>query len=865
MTLFCCDENRRRLVRDAADPLINGIDFVEVLDADLASSDTLRQRTLLLHFIKPLVMPLAASLSTDQVLILGGERVINPPLEWAELATPMPPQLDPTAHPDEKGVHDRVAALLNPDRVLVLRCAERGDFSSYLLRLRKGSTEDSPPDHLDPRLAEVSFRFKVECVSDFDCRQELVCPPPAQASAAIDYLARDYPSLRRLVLDRLSLLLPGWRERSEADLMVVLAELIAYLGDQFSYQLDAIGTEAYLDTARLRTSLRRHALLVDYPLHDGCNARVWLHLPTRSDAAATGVVLPSQPLRFYTRLPDLPRLIQPGSRTDQLALAAAPVVFESIPEQGTTLFAAHNRIELHTWGDARCCLPAGSTSASLRGHLPTLKSGDLLLFEEIKGPLTGAAADADPNHRHVVRLTEVRALIDPLPQPLAITEVRWAPADALPFPLCVSSLSETGALIPGVSVARGNILLADHGLSLAPEPLGTVPASRLNHPPERDKASCAPRERQPIPVRFRPALARGPLTCAAPPPTPASPAALALRSSPEEARPALRLESRPAGAPEAEAQIWTTVADLLRNSGPDARHVVVETEHDGSVRLRFGDDSYGRRPTQGSVFRALARIGHPLDGNVGAETIAHLVGDDPALSQLDVAGLRNPLPAVGGVAPEQAAQLRRRAPQAFRRQERAVTPEDYAAMAERFAGVQRASARLRWTGSWYTVFLTVDRLGGAAMDRPFAAALLRHLETYRMAAVDLEIEEPLLAPLELALHICVKPGHQRAQVRAALVRALGAQRLPEGGLGYFHPDRWSFGQTVYVSGIEAAARAVAGVATAQATSFQRQGKKDPVPLQKGYLSLGAREIVRLDNDRNHPDRGVLRLDLHGGN
>jgi hypothetical protein len=186
-------------------------------------------------------------------------------------------------------------------------------------------------------------------------------------------------------------------------------------------------------------------------------------------------------------------------------------------------------------------------------------------------------------------------------------------------------------------------------------------------------------------------------------------------------------------------------------------------------------------------------------------------------------------------------------------------------MAERFAGVQRASARLRWTGSWYTVFLTVDRLGGAAMDRPFAAALLRHLETYRMAAVDLEIEEPLLAPLELALHICVKPGHQRAQVRAALVRALGAQRLPEGALGYFHPDRWSFGQTVYVSGIEAAARAVAGVATAQATSFQRQGKKDSVPLQKGYLSLGAREIVRLDNDRNHPDRGVLRLDLHGGN
>jgi predicted phage baseplate assembly protein len=327
----------------------------------------------------------------------------------------------------------------------------------------------------------------------------------------------------------------------------------------------------------------------------------------------------------------------------------------------------------------------------------------------------------------------------------------------------------------------------------------------------------------------------------------------------------LLLESRPAGVTGAEPQRWTTVADLLRHSGPDDRHVVVETEHDGSVRLRFGDDRRGRRPAEGTEFLALARIGNPLAGNVGAESIAHLVGDDPALIQLDGDGLRNPLPAAGGVAPEQAAQLRRRAPQAFRRQERAVTPEDYAAMAERFPGVQRASARLRWTGSWHTVFLTVDRLGGQPMDRPFAAALLRHLETYRMAGVDLEIEEPLLAPLELALQVCVRAGHQRAHVRAALMRALGAQRLPEGGLGYFHPDRWSFGQTVVLSGIEAAARAVAGVAAVRATTFQRQGKADPLPLQKGYLSLAAREIARLDNDRNHPDRGVLRLELHGGN
>ena len=61
---------------------------------------------------------------------------------------------------------------------------------------------------------------------------------------------------------------------------MVLAELIAYVGDQLSYQQDAVATEAYLDTARSRISLRRHALLVDYHVHDGCNARAWMHAST---------------------------------------------------------------------------------------------------------------------------------------------------------------------------------------------------------------------------------------------------------------------------------------------------------------------------------------------------------------------------------------------------------------------------------------------------------------------------------------------------------------------------------------------------------------------------------------------------------
>ena len=50
---------------------------------------------------------------------------------------------------------------------------------------------------------------------------------------------------------------------------VALVELLAYAGDQLSYYQDAVATEAYLGTARRRVSVRRHARLVDYPMHDG--------------------------------------------------------------------------------------------------------------------------------------------------------------------------------------------------------------------------------------------------------------------------------------------------------------------------------------------------------------------------------------------------------------------------------------------------------------------------------------------------------------------------------------------------------------------------------------------------------------------
>src|SRR3712207_8173550 len=50
--------------------------------------------------------------------------------------------------------------------------------------------------------SEVRFGFKAGCPSEFDCRIRSECPPPALEEPALDYLAKDYQSFRRLMLDR---------------------------------------------------------------------------------------------------------------------------------------------------------------------------------------------------------------------------------------------------------------------------------------------------------------------------------------------------------------------------------------------------------------------------------------------------------------------------------------------------------------------------------------------------------------------------------------------------------------------------------------------------------------------------------------
>jgi len=151
-----------------------------------------------------------------------------------------------------------------------------------------------------------------------------------------------------------------------------------------------------------------------------------------------------------------------------------------------------------------------------------------------------------------------------------------------------------------------------------------------------------------------------------------------------------------------------------------------------------------------------------------------------------------------------------------------------------------------------------------AVDDAFETEMRRHVERYRMAGYDLEIDGPRFVPLEIEMHVCVKPNYFRSDVKAALLRLFSNQTQLDGRRGVFHPDNFTFGQPVYLSRLYAAAQAVSGVDAVLIPIFQRQGTPDQKALDDGKLTLGRLEIARLDNDPNFPERGVFRLNLEGG-
>ncbi len=958
--LSCRDERRRETVRTAH---VFGLDYVEVSDD---------QTTLTVTFLGKA----PPAIAKENVRISGGRRIRD--IHVTGLAVTRSTGVAPGESVDDS---------------MSVRVDKAGDFSTYTLSLiqldEQGHATDQPMHGFDPRYAAVDFSFRAGCPSDLDCKPATICPPPQRAQPEINYLAKDYASFRQLILDRLALIMPGWQETHVPDIGITLVELLAYVGDYLSYYQDAVATEAYLGTARQRISVRRHARLVDYAMHEGCNARAWITIDTDADAT-----LDLRQVFFITSFPQAPddRVLQP--RDFAKAPAGTFEVFEPLvadPSQLMRVYKAHSEIHFYTWGNGECCLAAGTTRATLidswvpaEGGKPVaaqpdaqanppaagaaqppsaqvdvprvlvrdvplgqgarssdeppgmvralnLAVGDVLIFEEVIGPKTANPDDADPQRRQAVRLTGVTPTVDPLYHPAdsdygqPLVEIEWCSEDALAFPLCISAQGPPPdcKCVDNISVARGNVVLVDHGASVA-ESLDSVTTKSTT---QRCPTDCEPGEIVVEPNTFCPTLKQRPLTFSQPLP-PCGCASAFVAQDPRQALPDISLTGTQTTVRGDVVSTWSPKGDLLE-SGSDDADFVVEVDNDGYAHLRFGDGDLGRRAEAGTAFQAAYRIGNGSSGNVGAETIAYLVFRQTTEGVGKLVP-RNPLAATGGTDPEPVQEVKLFAPSAFRKVlERAITADDYGALASDnarrlaqraalegaaalntaeettaspmapvddlrrseeeepesppavppdicltpFRKLQSAKATLRWTGSWYEALVAVDPAGTEETDDELLEEIAAYLEPYRRMGHDLDVKPAQYVGLDLALTVCVLPHYLRGHVEAALLDVFSNRVLADGRLGFFHPDNLSFGDDIYVSRIVAAAQAVVGVQSVQVTRLERYEIGEPalgvedaseeVP-SSGVLPLGPLEIARLDNDPSFPENGRLQLDLRGG-
>src|SRR5262249_35216575 len=151
------------------------------------------------------------------------------------------------------------------------------------------------------------------------------------------------------------------------------------------------------------------------------------------------------------------------------------------------------------------------------------------------------------------------------------------------------------------------------------------------------------------PGRFTPPLANSPLTFRVP-----------FTKTPHSATATLRQDPRAAVAQitltDSSSASWNVRQDLLE-SHEDDRDFVVEIDNDAVAHLRFGDGELGRQPDIGSTFTVSYRIGNGAVGNVGAESISHLLLKTTRLDGV-VITVRNPLAAQGGMDPEPIAEAK---------------------------------------------------------------------------------------------------------------------------------------------------------------------------------------------------------------
>jgi hypothetical protein len=290
--------------------------------------------------------------------------------------------------------------------------------------------------------------------------------------------------------------------------------------------------------------------------------------------------------------------------------------------------------------------------------------------------------------------------------------------------------------------------------------------------------------------------------------------------------------------------------ESLAFSREGQKDFAVEIDENDRATVIFGDGVLGAIPASGATIKVSYRVGGGSQGNVAANTIQTII-DAQRLALLG-AQVTNTAAATGGAERESIEHAVSHAPQVFRSLKRAVTAQDYEALALDFKGVGKVLAE---GTSWNVVTLYVAPAGGGHVSDVLEANLLAYFEDRRPIGTIIEVEDVDYVPIFVTAQIGVTSYYDGEDVKERVQQAVSKL------LAFENVD---FQQTVYLSKFYEAIEAIDGVAFVNISEFRRAGQPSGFVEPSGKIELSAHEIPIVPGD--DPEyAGGLRVQFAEGN
>jgi len=230
-------------------------------------------------------------------------------------------------------------------------------------------------------------------------------------------------------------------------------------------------------------------------------------------------------------------------------------------------------------------------------------------------------------------------------------------------------------------------------------------------------------------------------------------------------------------------EVYSEIQSLSLASGSTDAVFEKIYNDDYSCSLLFGDDIRGKSPQNGQDYTVVYRVGGGNRGDIVEGAIRTQVNGLKNGSSPVECTITNTTVAAGGANAETVAHAKKYAPYFFRTQYRAVTGEDYTAIANSYAGTTgqtgKALAVARQSGAGgnmidiYVLAKATDtQLQRASL--PFKSDLLNHLNSYKMLTDELTIVDGLVRTVDLVATVFVDRNKLALQenVKAGVSRSI---------------------------------------------------------------------------------------------